>query len=120
MEVKWAELVTLDLSKFDQPGGKQALATQLKDAVHNVSFFYITNVGLSQSDIDRQFAIGKEFFSLPTEEKVKYKADLEHGNYNGYRPKGSGEILPGKPDNVEMYNVIRDSLDFVRRLLHIR
>ena len=103
----WADLVTLDLSQFDVPGGKQKLAEQLKDAVHNVGFFYITNFGLSQDEVDHQFAIGKEFFSLPTEEKVKYRADLEHGNYNGYRPKGSGEILPGKRDNVEMYNVFK-------------
>lgn len=113
MVVDWADLITLDLSLFDQPGGKQALATQLKEAVHNVGFFYITNFGLSQGEVDRQFAIGKEFFSLPTEEKIKYKADLAHGNYNGYRPKGSSEILPGKRDNVEMYNVV-----CTMRLLH--
>jgi hypothetical protein len=107
--VEWADLVTLDLSTFDAPGGKEKLAAQLKDAVHNVGFFYITGFGLSQQEVDRQFAIGKEFFALPTEEKVKYKADLEHGNYNGYRPKGSGEILPGKRDNVEMYNVFKFS-----------
>jgi len=40
--VDWADLVTLDLSKFDAPGGKEQLAAQLKDAVHNVGFFYIT------------------------------------------------------------------------------
>ena len=33
--VDWADLVTLDLSQFDVPGGKQKLAAQLKDAVHN-------------------------------------------------------------------------------------
>lgn len=32
----WAELITLDLSEFDKPGGKQKLATQLKDAIHKV------------------------------------------------------------------------------------
>ncbi|KAK3053125.1 hypothetical protein LTR09_005751 [Extremus antarcticus] len=106
-ELDWADLVTLDLSKFDAPGGKEQLAAQLKDAVHNVGFFYITGFGLSQEEVDQQFAIGKEFFALPTEEKVKYRADLENGNYNGYRPKGSGEILPGKRDNVEMYNVYK-------------
>jgi isopenicillin N synthase-like dioxygenase len=123
--VDWADLVTLDLRKFDQPGGKQALANQLKDAVHNVGFFYITGFGLSQDEVDEQFAIGRDLFALPTEEKVKYRADLEHGyavnnsvlhvilttpsNYNGYRPRGSTEVLPGKPDNVEMYNVRRDT-----------
>lgn len=36
LTVDWAELITLDLSQFDVPGGKQKLANQLKDAVHNV------------------------------------------------------------------------------------
>ncbi|KAK5173469.1 uncharacterized protein LTR77_002150 [Saxophila tyrrhenica] len=103
----WADLVTLDLSNFEAPGERERLAAQLKDAVHNVGFFYITGFGLSQEEVDNQFAIGKEFFALPTEEKVKYRADLEHGNYNGYRPKGSSEVLPGKRDNVEMFNVFK-------------
>lgn len=103
----WADLVTLDLSKFDLPGGKQELAAQLKEAVHTVGFFYITNFALSQEQVDRQFAIGKEIFKLPTEEKLKYRADLEHGNYSGYRPLGSIELLPGLRDNIEMYNVFK-------------
>jgi len=106
-ELDWADLVTLDLSKFDSPGGKQELASQLKEAVHKVGFFYITNFGLSQEEVDRQFAIGKEIFKLPTEEKLKYRADLEHGNYSGYRPLGSIELFPGLRDNVEMYNVYK-------------
>ncbi|KAK1824522.1 hypothetical protein LTR12_001114 [Friedmanniomyces endolithicus] len=106
-ELDWADLVTLDLSKFDAPGGKQQLASQLKDAVHKVGFFYITNFGIDQEQVDRQFAIGKELFGLSTEEKLKYRADLEHGNYNGYRPLGSGELFPGLRDNVEMYNVFK-------------
>lgn len=51
-------------------------------------FFYITNFGLSQEQVDRQFAIGKEVFQLPTEEKLKYRAELEKGGYNGYKPLG--------------------------------
>ena len=34
--VDYADLVTLDLSEFDQPGGKEKLAAQLKDAAHEV------------------------------------------------------------------------------------
>lgn len=86
--VDWADLVTLDLSQFDQPDGKQKLATQLFDAIHKIGFFYITNFGLTQEQVDRQFAIGKEVFQLPTKEKLKYRADLEHGGYNGYKPLG--------------------------------
>jgi len=105
--VDWADLVTLDLSKFSTPDGRRALADQLKTAMHSVGFFYITNFGLTQEQVDRQFAIGKEIFELPVEEKLKYRADLEHGDYNGYRPRGSIELFPGLRDNVEMYNVFK-------------
>lgn len=106
-ELDWADLVTLDLSTYDAPGGKEKLANQLRDAVQKVGFFYITNFGLSQDEVDHQFAIGKEIFALPEEEKLKHRADLEHGHYSGYRPKGTIELLPGLRDNVEMYNVFK-------------
>ncbi|KAI9695585.1 MAG: hypothetical protein M1820_008510 [Bogoriella megaspora] len=93
-ELDWADLVTLDLSKYNTVGGKQELANQLKEAVHKV-------------EIDRQFSIGRELFALPEAEKLKHHADLEHGNYNGYRPKGVIEVSPGLRDNVEMYNVFK-------------
>ena len=37
-KVDWADLVTLDLSQFDAPGGKEKLAKQLDHAVHKVGF----------------------------------------------------------------------------------
>jgi len=51
-------------------------------------FFYVTNFGLSQESVDKQFAIGKEVFNLSTDEKLKYRAELEKGGYNGYKPLG--------------------------------
>lgn len=36
IEVKYADLVTIDLSQFDLPGGQEKLAQQLKDAVREV------------------------------------------------------------------------------------
>ena len=103
----WAEFVTLDLAQFDAPGGRQKLANQLRDAVHDVGFFYIINFGLTQDEVDQQFAIGKELFKLPIEEKMKHQADVEHGSYNGYRPEGTREQFPGLRDNVEMYNLFK-------------
>ena len=70
-------------------------------------FFYITNHGLSQAAVDRQFAIGRDIFNLPMSEKLQYRADLESGNYNGYRPLGVAQIVPGVKDNVEMYNLFK-------------
>lgn len=37
--VDWAQLVTLDLSQFDQPGGKQRLADQLFEAIQKIGEF---------------------------------------------------------------------------------
>ncbi|EME39514.1 hypothetical protein DOTSEDRAFT_75245 [Dothistroma septosporum NZE10] len=106
-ELDWADLVTLDLRHFDEPGGKHRLAQQLADAVHNVGFFYITGFPLTQDEINHQFAVGKELFALPEEEKLKYRAELENGHYSGYRPKGTIELFPGLRDNVEMYNIFK-------------
>ncbi|KAF2807432.1 uncharacterized protein BDZ99DRAFT_465314 [Mytilinidion resinicola] len=41
--LKYAELTNLDLSTFDQPGGKQRLVAQLKDSIESVGFFHVTN-----------------------------------------------------------------------------
>lgn len=103
--VNWADLVTLDLSLFDTAGGKRKLAAQLFDAINKIGFFYIISFGLSQEEVDEQFAIGKDFFDLPTGEKLKYRADLENGGYNGYKPMGIRELRPGIFDNTEIYNI---------------
>lgn len=101
----WADLVTLDLSTFSTPKGKEKLAKQLSYAIQEIGFFYIVKFGLSQQQVDRQFAIGKSFFELPIEEKLLYRADLENGGYNGYKPKGLRQIVPGQFDNTEIYNI---------------
>lgn len=86
----WAELVTLDLSLFSTPGGKEKLAEQLEYAAQHVGFFYVKNFGITQEEVMKQFALGREFYDLPLEEKLKYHnlEDLRRGEYNGYRPAG--------------------------------
>jgi isopenicillin N synthase-like dioxygenase len=70
-------------------------------------FFYITNIGLSQAQIDGQFAIAKAFFALSPPEKLEFRAALEDGSYNGYRPLGAVEVLPGLHDNLEFYSTFK-------------
>lgn len=103
--MEWADLVTLDLSRFDEPGGKEALARQLFEALQTIGFFYVVNFGIEQDEVDRQFALGKAVFELPAEEKLRYRADLENGGYNGYKPLGlrvcslfPSPLLPSKVD----------------------
>lgn len=105
--VDWAELVTLDLSLFEQPNGKAELVKQLEHAVHHVGFFYVKNFNISQNEIDEQFALGREFYALPLEEKLKFHSaeDLARGEYNGYRPAGHRILGNGIKDNVQVYNI---------------
>ncbi|KAF2431319.1 Clavaminate synthase-like protein [Tothia fuscella] len=78
----WADLVTLDLSQFDAPGGIQNLASQLKTAIHTIGFFYSTNF----------------------EEKNSYLMDKSlPGGPLGYKPAGLRKVAGDVKDNVETY-----------------
>lgn len=68
----WAELVTVDLSLYDTPEGKKQLAKTLINAVRDKGFFYVTNFGISQEKVNRQFSLGNQLYNLPLEEKEKY------------------------------------------------
>jgi len=103
----WAELVTLDLSLWDTPNGKDKLAKKLQHALQHVGFFYVKNFGLTQEEVDRQFALGRAFFELPLEEKLKFfsEAERDAGEYNGYRPPGQRKLTEGLYSNIELYNI---------------
>ncbi|KAF2709932.1 putative 1-aminocyclopropane-1-carboxylate oxidase [Pleomassaria siparia CBS 279.74] len=101
----WADLATLDLSKFNEPGGKEALAAELAVAIETIGFFYVSNYGLTSKDIDRQYALARSVTSLSDEQKQPYRAALEAGDYNGWKPAGIRESLPGIRDNYEIYNI---------------
>lgn len=51
--------------------------------------------------------MGREFYNLPLEEKLKYHniTALEAGEYNGYKPAGLRSLAPGITDNVQVYNI---------------
>jgi isopenicillin N synthase-like dioxygenase len=103
----WAELITIDLSHYGTPEGKKKLAEQLIYALREKGFFYVKNFNISQERVDRQFALGREFYELPVEEKSKYTPEglgmsfdigcnviwtellhADQGKFNGYVPAG--------------------------------
>jgi len=104
-ELDWADLVTIDFAKFDTEQGKQELAKELLDAVNTKGFFYLVNFGISQAAVDRQFAIGSQFYTIPLEERMKSLSDLANGNSNGYCPAGRRIMGDGIRDRVEEYNI---------------
>ncbi|KAI0173796.1 putative 1-aminocyclopropane-1-carboxylate oxidase [Pestalotiopsis sp. NC0098] len=101
----WADLVTLDLSDFDQPGGKQKLAAEFSRAIEDVGFFYVKGHGFSEAEVDAQFALAKAVLSLSDQEKKPFRAALEEGDYNGWKPAGTRTLVPGVNDNFEIYNI---------------
>ncbi|KAH8670150.1 putative 1-aminocyclopropane-1-carboxylate oxidase [Tricladium varicosporioides] len=102
-ELEWADLEALDISRLDQPGGKDVLATQVLNFINKNGFFYVTGHGLTEDQITRQYALAQAFFDLPLEEKTKYLANTEAGDFRGYKAKASG-LNAGK-DNDERYNI---------------
>jgi isopenicillin N synthase-like dioxygenase len=86
-DLQWANLTAIDLSKFDQPGGKQELAEQLRRAVHQDGFFAVTGSGFTDAEVQRQYEIGQAFFAQEPAEKNKpeLRCDFANGNYFGYR-----------------------------------
>ncbi|KAF9871190.1 2OG-Fe(II) oxygenase superfamily protein [Colletotrichum karsti] len=101
----WADLPTIDLAKYGTPEGNAQLAQTLIEAIRTKGFFYVINYGISQQAVDTQFALGQKFYELPLEEKLKYEPDLEHGDYNGYRPAGNRFLSGGIKDKTEVWNM---------------
>ncbi|KAF7793727.1 hypothetical protein EIP86_004843 [Pleurotus ostreatoroseus] len=104
----WADLITIDLSLYRSPEGRKQLAQTLVKAVREDGFFYVKNFNIPQERVNRQFSIGKRFYDLPVEEKLKYVPEgLDNGKFNGYVPAGRRVLDPvsGLKDRVEIYNI---------------
>lgn len=69
----------------------------------NTGFFYVTNHGLTNDQINRQYAIADAFFELPLEEKMRYLSNTAAGDFRGYKPRATGEL--SSRDNDERYNI---------------
>jgi len=103
----WADLVTLDLSKYGTEAGNKELAQELINALRTKGFFYVKNFNISQERVNRQFALGRQFYELPLEEKLKYVPDLDAGKFNGYTPAGRYTVnaQTGLKDRTEIWNM---------------
>ncbi|KAI5864155.1 Clavaminate synthase-like protein [Durotheca rogersii] len=101
----YAELPKIDLSRFDEPGGKQELAKQLYDAVTRVGFWSVVNTGIDDERVLRQFSIGNAFFKEPLEEKRRFPCNFADGEYFGYRENSRWVGDTGIKENIEMLNI---------------
>ncbi|KAJ0268284.1 hypothetical protein COL940_013542 [Colletotrichum noveboracense] len=107
-DLEWAPLTTIDLSRFDEPGGKQDLAKQLYDAITRVGFWVVTGTGIDDERILRQFSIGNTFFKEPLDEKRRFPCNFAEGEYFGYRENERWIGDTGVKENIEMLNIHKD------------
>jgi hypothetical protein len=108
-DLDWAPLVKLDLSRFDEPGGKQELVGQLYDALTKVGFWVVVNTGVDDDRVLRQFSIGNTFFKEPLEEKRSNPCNFAEGEYFGYRENSRWIGDTGVKDNIEMVGIAPQS-----------
>jgi hypothetical protein len=101
-DLDWAPLAKIDLSRFNEPGGKEALAKQLYDALTRVGFWVVVGHGIDDERVLRQFSFGNAFFEQPLEEKRVFPCNFALGEYFGYRENERWIGDTGVKDNIEM------------------
>lgn len=109
-DLEWATLPKIDLSRFDEPGGKQELASQLYDAVSRVGFWMVINTGLDDDRVVRQLSIANAFFAQPLEEKRRVPCNFAKGEAHGYRENTRWIGDSGIKENIELVNTLYPSL----------
>lgn len=114
-ELEWAPLTTIDLSLFDEPGGKQKLAGQLYDAITKVGFWVVTNTGIDDERVLKQFSIGNTFFKEGLEEKRRFPCNFAEGEYFGYRENSRWIGDTGVKENIEM---VREVVEYMKQSAH--
>ncbi|KAI9246078.1 hypothetical protein BDA99DRAFT_527404 [Phascolomyces articulosus] len=74
---------TIDFSDFSNRYA--TVAEQIFDACKNIGFFHIINYETpSILQVEQAFDLSKQFFELPTEEKIKFKQDSNQKKIEGY------------------------------------
>jgi len=93
----------LDLSLADDPSTKPVLLADLRHAIIDVGFLYIKNFGVDQALMDKVCSVGKSFFDLPMDEKLRI--EMKNGpHFLGYSRLGN-EITARKPDFREQIDL---------------
>ncbi|KAF8551423.1 Clavaminate synthase-like protein [Imleria badia] len=90
LDLDFADLAIIDLSKAQTPEGRAELVPQIRDALRTNGFIYAINHGYTQAQRDRIFDIANvPFTAVPPEEMRIYTANIEKASYYaGYKPRG--------------------------------
>ncbi len=96
-------LPVLDLSLAQNPDTAEQFRTQLREATHEVGFFYLVGHGIPDELQRRLLDVAREFFALPTAEKLAIE-NVRSPHFRGYTRLG-GELTEGKQDWREQIDI---------------
>ncbi|POS77387.1 hypothetical protein DHEL01_v204213 [Diaporthe helianthi] len=101
--MSFKSIPVLDLALADDPATKPAFLRDLRAALIEVGFLYIKNVGISDEMFDKVISLGRAFFDIPMEEKLKIEMK-NAPSFLGYS-RLSAEITAGKTDHREQIDL---------------
>lgn len=107
------EIPVIDLTAYlaREPGAREATARQLRYALENVGFYFVTGHGVPQSAIDAAFDASRHFHDQPLDDKLALRFN-EHNI--GYVPLKASTTRHSKlnennrPNSVESFFVKRE------------
>jgi len=94
-------LPVLDLTDADDDAA--GFRTRLREAAHDVGFFYLVGHGVAQAQIDEVLALSRKFFNQPADVKNEI-SQLESPQFRGYSRIG-GELTNGEVDWREQIDI---------------
>lgn len=98
------KIPVLQLSMLDSGiEDKNTFISKLRDAVHNIGFFYIIDHGVSTSFLERVQQITNDFFKLSEEDKLSISM-INSPHFRGYNRAGN-ELTNGKQDWREQFDI---------------
>lgn len=112
------EIPVLDVGAYLQgkDGELRRLASELRQALEEIGFFYVLNHGVSKQLIDRTFAETARFHALPLADKNEVRINRDHVGYMGNEgelprtsPYYTGTL---KPDVGEAFFMLRERAPF--------
>lgn len=97
----FSSVPVLDFALLSSPSTKPIFISQLRHALINVGFFYLSNHPVPSTTIDSLVSYIPKFFALPQEQKDNVKmANSPH--FLGYLGLGE-ELTKGTVDNKELF-----------------
>jgi isopenicillin N synthase-like dioxygenase len=106
-------LPIIDLSEsFTGEAGRRAVAAQIRKAVCDTGFLYVSHHGVDPQIVARTFAETKRFLALPLERKQLTPRAKGKRGYEGLEGQATGVYM--RPEGVPIVGDLKESFNFGR------